>query len=84
MNDLKKRVCVSIVAFSAVFMLRSCNSNLNKEKEPGVVVEPPKVEEIKFEDIFATLSEEERAKKVQEIIDNNSIITEESTQNRRK
>ena len=54
----KRRTRIALIVCSSVLLFRSCNGNLAKEEKSGVVVEPPKIEEITFDDVFVPSSTE--------------------------
>lgn len=50
-SETKKRTLLALLICSSVMMFRSCNGTLVKEEKKGIVIEPPKIEEIEFEGI---------------------------------
>ena len=50
-SETKKRTLLALLICSSVIMFRSCNGTLVKEEKKGIVIEPPKIEEIEFEGI---------------------------------
>lgn len=86
MDDIRKRrVCTAIIMFSAIAILRSCNANLNKEKEPELKNENARIKEITIEDNYTVVDKTELDEKIQKILDEKEKETIEfTTQNKAK
>ena len=61
----KKRACIALIVCSTAIMFRACNNKLVKEEKKGVVVDPPQIEEIQFEDIFIPADQEQVKKEIE-------------------
>lgn len=63
--DKKRNALIAIIICSSVMMFRSCNGTLVKEEKKGVVIEPPKFEEIQHEDICLPQADPEVLKEME-------------------
>ncbi len=84
-DNRKRRLCSAIILFSGIAILRSCNSNLNKEKEPEVKETSAKIEQMTIEDRYRVVDEKELDEKIHKILDEKQYeVIEFTTENKSK
>lgn len=84
-DNRKRRLCSAIILFSGIAILRSCNSNLNKENESEVKDTPAKIEQMTLEDNYKVVSDKELDEKIQKILDEKQYeVIEFTTENKSK
>jgi len=50
----RKKAAIGIAIAAVAVMLRSCNARVVKEEKQGIMVEPPRVEDYQYTDLFVT------------------------------